>query len=183
MIQLQSVPKEYDQPGAEPSLIVAANSLSLDIPAGEIFGLIGPNGAGKTTTLKMVCGLLSPTAGQISVNQVDVESHPEEAQKHIGYLADFFSVYGNLKVWEYLDYFARAYKLDSENANAAETALFREPHHMPIGSLFVPSALFLLDPAAWIEGPAVWVSGLVLQALPDSPVFRFAEPHAAGTPG
>jgi ABC-2 type transport system ATP-binding protein len=112
MIRLNSVTKEYDLPGSPPGILVAADHLSLDVPSGEIFGLIGPNGAGKTTTLKMVCGLLAPTSGEITVNQVHVAKNPDEAQKHIGYLADFFSVYGNLKVWEYVDHFARAYKLD-----------------------------------------------------------------------
>jgi len=111
MIQLHAVTKEYDQPGS-PSTLVAADHLTLHIPAGEIFGLIGPNGAGKSTTLKMITGLLTPTSGSISVNNVDVARQPTEAQKHIGYLADFFSVYGNLKVWEYVDHFARCYKLD-----------------------------------------------------------------------
>jgi len=112
MIRMEDVTKEYDQPGRHQNLLVATYHLSLDVPAGEIFGLIGPNGAGKTTTLKMLCGLLAPTSGKIAVNQVDVELHPSDAQKHIGYLADFFSVYGNLKVWEYVDHFARAYKLE-----------------------------------------------------------------------
>jgi len=111
MITLDKVTKEFDQPGTQPSVLVAADQLSFTVAAGEVFGLIGPNGAGKTTTLKMACGLMAPTLGTITVNQVNVESYPEEAQKHIGYLADFFSVYGNLKVWEYVDYFARAYKL------------------------------------------------------------------------
>ncbi len=112
MIRLENVTKEYDLPSGEPRQLVAADRLSLEVPAGEIFGLVGPNGAGKTTTLKMICGLLLPTAGQIRVNNVDVEQEPEQAQQYIGYLADFFSVYENLKVWEYVDYFARAYKLD-----------------------------------------------------------------------
>jgi ABC-2 type transport system ATP-binding protein len=112
MIRMENVTKEFDQPGTQQSLLVAADHLSLEVPAGEIFGLIGPNGAGKTTTLKMLCGLLAPTSGKISINQVDIALHPGEAQQHIGYLADFFSVYGNLKVWEYVDHFARTYKLD-----------------------------------------------------------------------
>ncbi len=111
MISLVKVSKEFDEPGTKSRVLVAADQLTLEIAAGEVFGLIGPNGAGKTTTLKMVSGLLPPTLGAITVNQVNVEAQPEEAQKHIGYLADFFSVYGNLKVWEYVDYFARAYKL------------------------------------------------------------------------
>lgn len=91
--------------------VVAADRLNLHVAAGEIFGLVGPNGAGKTTTLKMICGLVVPTAGRVSVNGVDVERQPEEAQRYIGYLADFFSLYDELKVWEYLDYFAHAYKM------------------------------------------------------------------------
>jgi ABC-2 type transport system ATP-binding protein len=112
MIRIESLTKEYDLPTGKAGQIVAADRLSLAIPAGEIFGLVGPNGAGKTTTLKMLCGLLTPTAGRVTVNEVDVEQHPEDAQKHIGYLADFFSCYDDLKVWEYLDFFASAYKMD-----------------------------------------------------------------------
>ncbi len=114
MIRLENLTKEYDlPPGAHgPAQVVAADHVNLEIPAGEIFGLVGPNGAGKTTTLKMLCGLLVPTSGRVSVNQIDVEKQPEEAQKHIGYLADFFSCYDDLIVWEYFDYFARAYKME-----------------------------------------------------------------------
>ena len=81
------------------------------MPAGEVFGLVGPNGAGKTTTLKMICGLLAPTSGQVMVHGVDVEREPESVHGLVGYLADFFSLYDDLKVWEYLDYFAHAYRM------------------------------------------------------------------------
>ena len=112
MIQVANLSKEYDSPTGKGTPIVAANQLSFEVASGEIFGLVGPNGAGKTTTLKMICGLVVPTSGRVSVNGVDVERQPEEAQRHLGYLADFFSLYDDLKVWEYLDYFARAYKMD-----------------------------------------------------------------------
>ena len=112
MIRVENLSKEYDSPSGKGAPIVAANHLSFEVADGEIFGLVGPNGAGKTTTLKMVCGLVVPTSGRVSVNGVDVERQPEEAQRHLGYLADFFSLYEDLKVWEYLDYFARAYKMD-----------------------------------------------------------------------
>lgn len=112
MIQVENLSKEYDSPSGKGAPIVAANQLSFEVASGEIFGLVGPNGAGKTTTLKMICGLVVPTSGSVSVNGVDVERQPEEAQRHLGYLADFFSLYEDLKVWEYLDYFARAYKMD-----------------------------------------------------------------------
>jgi ABC-2 type transport system ATP-binding protein len=112
MIHLVNLTKEYDLPSGPLGTIVAADNLNLDVADGEVFGLVGPNGAGKTTTLKMICGLHEPTSGTVTVNGVDVQSAPEEAQRHIGYLGDFFSLYDDLKVWEYLDYFAHAYKMD-----------------------------------------------------------------------
>ena len=104
MIELVHLRKEYDN-------VLAVDDLSLTIPQGEIFGLIGPNGAGKTTTIRMASGLLSPTSGRALIAGVDVAAEPEKAQQYIGYLSDFFALYEDLKVWEYLDYFAHAYKL------------------------------------------------------------------------
>jgi ABC-2 type transport system ATP-binding protein len=114
MILLEELTKEYDVPPAKglPSSVIAADHINLEIQTGEIFGLVGPNGAGKTTALKMICGLLVPTSGRVSVNGLDVERRPEAVQRHIGYLADFFSLYDDLKVSEYLDFFARAYKIE-----------------------------------------------------------------------
>jgi ABC-type glutathione transport system ATPase component len=74
MIQLENITKEYDSPSAAAGTIVAAQRLNLDVPTGEIFGLVGPNGAGKTTTLKMICGLIAPTAGRVIVNGIDVRA-------------------------------------------------------------------------------------------------------------
>jgi ABC-2 type transport system ATP-binding protein len=115
-IELERLTKVYDLPSRTnaQAQVVAADNLSLSVPRGEVFGLVGPNGAGKTTTLKMICGLLAPTAGRITVNGINVAREPEAAQGFIGYLADFFSLYDELKVWEYLDYFAHAYKMPPE---------------------------------------------------------------------
>jgi ABC-2 type transport system ATP-binding protein len=104
MIELMHLRKEYDA-------LLAVDDVCLTVPQGEIFGLIGPNGAGKTTTIRMAAGLLAPTMGRARVAGVDVAQEPERAQQYIGYLADFFALYEDLKVWEYLDYFAHAYKL------------------------------------------------------------------------
>jgi ABC-2 type transport system ATP-binding protein len=106
MVRLEGLRKEYDE-------VVAVRDISVEISEGEIYGLIGPNGAGKTTLLRMCCGLLPPTAGRVLVNGIEVQKDLDKAQSQVGYLADFFSVYDDLKVWEYLDYFARADKLDS----------------------------------------------------------------------
>jgi ABC-2 type transport system ATP-binding protein len=114
VIEFIHLRKEYDD-------LVAVRDLSLTIPQGEIFGLIGPNGAGKTTTIRMACGLLAPTVGRALVNGVDVAEEPERAQQSIGYLSDFFAVYEDLKVWEYLDYFAHAYKVTESDIPARVT--------------------------------------------------------------
>lgn len=107
MIELNNVRKEFDD-------LVAVQDLNLSIPEREVYGLIGPNGAGKTTTIRIACGLLSATRGSATIAGIDVALEPELAQQHIGYLSDFFSVYEDLTVWEYLDYFARAYFMPPE---------------------------------------------------------------------
>lgn len=89
----------------------AASKITLNIQAGEIFGLLGPNGAGKTTTFKMLCGLLPPTSGSARVNGVDLLVAAAEAREHIGYMAQKFSLYGNLSVQQNLVFFSGIYNL------------------------------------------------------------------------
>ncbi|GAB4331060.1 MAG: ABC transporter ATP-binding protein [Candidatus Abyssubacteria bacterium] len=90
----------------------AVSDLSLSIREGDIYGFIGPNGAGKTTTIRVMATLLTPAAGKVTIDGVDIISQPEKAKPLLGYMPDFFGVYDNLKVWEYLDFFARAYDVD-----------------------------------------------------------------------
>jgi len=92
--------------------LVAVDHLNLKIPSGSLFGLIGPNGAGKTTTLRMLAGLLEPSSGEIRVNELSTKQYWNEIQWQIGFMPDFFGVYEDLLVWEYLDFFARCYKLE-----------------------------------------------------------------------
>ena len=89
----------------------AASNITFNIESGEIFGLLGPNGAGKSTTFKMMCGLLKPTSGEGFVNGVDLQKAPGEARSHIGYMAQKFSLYGNLSVKQNLNFFSGAYNL------------------------------------------------------------------------
>ncbi len=91
--------------------LAAVQDLNLAIPQGSLFGLIGPNGAGKTTTLRMLAGLLDPTSGEIIVNGQPVNQKGNDLRRQIGYMPDFFGVYEDLVVWEYLDFFARCYNL------------------------------------------------------------------------
>lgn len=87
----------------------AVQDLNLSISQGSLFGLIGPNGAGKTTTLRMLAGLLEPTSGEILIAGEPVKNDRQELQHKIGYMPDFYGVYEDLVVWEYLDFFARCY--------------------------------------------------------------------------
>jgi ABC-2 type transport system ATP-binding protein len=90
---------------------VAVDRVSFDVRRGEIFGLLGPNGAGKTTTFRMLCGLLSATSGSLTVAGADLRRGAAHARQAIGYVAQKFSLYGQLTVAENLDFFASAYGL------------------------------------------------------------------------
>jgi ABC-2 type transport system ATP-binding protein len=90
---------------------VAVNHVSFEVQRGEIFGLLGPNGAGKTTTFRMLCGLLPASSGTLRVAGVDLSRARASARQRIGYVAQKFSLYGQLSVTENLDFFASAYNL------------------------------------------------------------------------
>jgi ABC-2 type transport system ATP-binding protein len=89
----------------------AVNHVSFEVQRGEIFGLLGPNGAGKTTTFRMLCGLLPASSGNLQVAGVDLRRARASARQRIGYVAQKFSLYGQLSVTENLDFFASAYGL------------------------------------------------------------------------
>jgi ABC-2 type transport system ATP-binding protein len=93
--------------------LTAVSDLDLQVPAGAIYGLIGPNGAGKTTTLRMLAGLLEPSSGDILLNGQPVNHDWRELKRQIGYMPDFFGVYEDMLVWEYLDFFGRCYGLST----------------------------------------------------------------------
>jgi ABC-2 type transport system ATP-binding protein len=105
MIEVRHLRKEYDKN-------VALENLHLEIPEGEVFGLIGPNGAGKTTLIRVLATLLEPTYGQVRIAGIDVLKEPLRVHPLIGYMSDFFSLYENMLVWEYLDHFARCYGVE-----------------------------------------------------------------------
>src|ERR1700677_2045678 len=89
----------------------AVDHVSFEVQRGEIFGLLGPNGAGKTTTFRMLCGLLPATGGSLEVAGVDVREARASARRNIGYVAQKFSLYGQLSVLENLQFFASVYGL------------------------------------------------------------------------
>jgi ABC-2 type transport system ATP-binding protein len=107
IVQTQHLTKRY-------SNFTALSDLNLVIERGSIHGFIGPNGAGKTTTMRILATLLQPSEGQAWVSGYPVTERAMEVRRRIGYMPDFFGVYDNMKVWEYLDFFAAAYKVPPE---------------------------------------------------------------------
>ena len=102
IVTTEGLVKRYDN-----TLAVAGVDLSVD--EGEIFGLVGPNGAGKTTTLRILATLLSPSAGTAEIAGMSVTRQADQVRRVIGFMPDAFGVYDDMKVWEYLDFFARCY--------------------------------------------------------------------------
>ncbi len=90
---------------------VALDGLNMTVEQGALYGFVGPNGAGKTTTIKTIIGLLAPDEGRVLVNDIDVAREPGRVMARIGYVPDAFGVYDNLKVSEYMEFFASCYGL------------------------------------------------------------------------
>ncbi|MHB1392875.1 MAG: ABC transporter ATP-binding protein [Clostridia bacterium] len=107
MLSIKNLDKRYGK-------FQAVSDLNLEVPEGEIFGFVGPNGAGKTTTMKIICGLLRATTGEITLDGVDVIKHSKQIKEKIGYMPDFFGVYDDLKVSEYLEFYASIYNIKGQ---------------------------------------------------------------------
>ena len=149
----------------------AASDVSFTVPRGQTFGLLGPNGAGKSTTFKMLCGLLTPTAGSSTVAGFDLRHSAAQARASLGYMAQKFSLYGDLSVAQNLDFFAGAYDLrrgDAREAIERVTEIFELGAHMkrnagtlPLGFkqrlalacavMHQPSVLFLDEPTSGVD--------------------------------
>ena len=107
MIKTEDLTKQYGQ-------LFALKNLTLELNEGDLFGFIGPNGSGKTTTMKMLATLLQPTYGEAYVCGLSIYTKPKEIRRLIGFMPDFFGVYDDMKVIEYLEFFAAAYRVRGE---------------------------------------------------------------------
>ncbi|WP_146571532.1 ABC transporter ATP-binding protein [Botrimarina hoheduenensis] len=107
MIELRGLTKKYGE-------LFAIREIDLSLSAGDVFGFIGPNGAGKTTTMRILATLLQPTWGEAYVGGKSIYTHPKEIRRAIGYMPDFFNVYEDMRVIEYLEFFAAAYRIRGE---------------------------------------------------------------------
>lgn len=109
MLKIHNLYKKYGKS-------VALDGLNLEIKKGEVFGFVGPNGAGKTTTMKIISGLLKADLGEIYVADVDAVKDSRKLKEKIGYVPDFFGVYDNLKVIEYMEFYASIYGITGKDA-------------------------------------------------------------------
>jgi len=102
ILEIKNLVKRYGE-------FLALDNLNLTVEKGEIFGFVGPNGAGKTTAMKITAGLLQATSGSVTVDGISVADNPGKVRERIGYMPDFFGVYDNLKVFEYMDFYGGCY--------------------------------------------------------------------------
>jgi ABC-2 type transport system ATP-binding protein len=114
MIELIDFGKDYGD-------FTAVERLNLKIEAGEMFGFIGPNGAGKSTTIRFLATLLKASRGEGKVNGHSVTRRPMDVRRSVGYMPDNFGVYDGMKVWEFLDFFAVAYRISKSRRKAVIT--------------------------------------------------------------
>lgn len=149
----------------------AVKDNTFKIKKGEIFGLLGPNGAGKSTTFKMMCGLVKPGIGSAKIMGIDIKKEPEKARLNLGYMAQKFSLYGNLTVKENLDFFAAIYGIKNEEKKERvkeiieifnlEKYINQKSEKLPLGIkqklsmatalIHNPSVLFLDEPTSGVD--------------------------------
>lgn len=116
MLKITNLVKKYGR-------FTAVDNLSMEISEGQIFGFVGANGAGKTTTMRIVAGLLQPTSGEILVDGADILSSSRKVKKKIGYMPDFFGVYDDLKVDEYMNFYSGIYGIPYRERKAISDQL------------------------------------------------------------
>ena len=145
---------------------VATDDVTFEVPTGKIFGLLGPNGAGKSTTFKMLCGLLVPTSGEARVAGYDLRTATSEAKRHLGYMAQKFSLYGLLSVRQNLDFFSGVYGLTGRDRRrrieemietfGLDRFLDTSPDLLPLGfkqRLALACALMHRPPVLFLDEP------------------------------
>jgi ABC-2 type transport system ATP-binding protein len=149
----------------------AAHNVTFEVPRGQIFGLLGPNGAGKSTTFKMLCGLLTPSEGRGAVAGYDLRTSQADARQSLGYMAQKFSLYGDLSVQQNLDFFAGIYGLSGAarknaltltedvfhlgpylNTNSGTLPLgFKQRLALACAVMHQPPVLFLDEPTSGVD--------------------------------
>ncbi|MGF1582652.1 MAG: ABC transporter ATP-binding protein [Gemmataceae bacterium] len=124
MIQVENLTKSFrDLRRGE---VLAVDDVSFEAHAGEIFGLLGPNGAGKTTTMRILCTVLRPTRGKVSVAGHDVLTNPREVRQNLGFLSANTALYDRMSAWEMVEYFGRLYAMSGDHLKERMEAVFSD---------------------------------------------------------
>ena len=177
VVEVRSLSKRFGE-------LDAVDDVTFTIFAGEIFGILGPNGSGKTTTIRMLCGLLVPTAGAASVADCDVGTEPERVKENIGYMSQAFGLYADLTAEENLRFYGGLYglgtRLDERIAWARERMQLGdifgrlvaplsggEKQRLALGcaTLHHPPVLFLDEPTAGVDPGARRLFWNIIRAL------------------
>ncbi|MEO9169666.1 MAG: ABC transporter ATP-binding protein [Candidatus Baltobacteraceae bacterium] len=163
-IETRGLTKRYAQK-------TVVDNLSISVAPGEIYGFLGPNGSGKSTTIKMLCGLVAPSAGAAAICDLDIRTRGDAVRRSIGYMSQSFSLYGDLTVEENLEFYGRAYELEPHKRKERIAVLSRfsqlEPYRkqradtlsggwkqrlaLAAALLHEPRVVFLDEPTAGID--------------------------------
>jgi ABC-2 type transport system ATP-binding protein len=177
---------------------VAVDDVTLRVPRGSIFGFLGPSGSGKTTTMRMLCGLLKPTAGRAVVNGFDIERDPETLRKNLGYMSQRFALYADLSVRENLEFYGGIYgvigdrlenriqqiftQLDlGSQANALTASLplgWKQRVALGAAILHEPPVLFLDEPTSGVDPASRRLFWEILDELATGGTSIFVSTHA-----
>ncbi len=151
--------------------VIAVDNVNLEIPAGEIYGFLGPNGSGKTTIIRMLCGLLTPTVGEVSVLGLDIPAQAETLRRNLGYMTQKFALYDDLTVEENMRFMSRIHGLSRADATARIEELLdryalspmrtrfagamsggqRQRLALAVATLHSPTLLFLDEPTSAVD--------------------------------
>jgi ABC-type Na+ transport system ATPase subunit NatA len=144
MIETRDLTKKYGE-------LYALDRLTLRLEPGDLFGFIGPNGAGKTTTMKILATLLNPTYGEAYVCGHSIYHDPKEIRRLVGYMPDFFGVYDDMKVIEYLEFFAAAYRIKGPRRKRSLRARSSNWSISISSEMLMPTALARADAASGLS--------------------------------
>lgn len=155
MIELDHLTKKFGD-------LVAVNSVTLTIPRGEFFAMLGPNAAGKTTTLKLLAGLMKPTAGAARVCGFDMQTQPLEARRRLAFVPDFPFLYDKLTAWEFFRFIGQLFHTPEEKIESSATGLITRFHlgefvNLPLESLSHGTRQRVAIVAALLHDPEVFI--------------------------
>ena len=176
---------------------VAANNVSFDLEGGRIYGFVGPNGSGKTTTLRLMAGADRPDSGDVLYDDLSVVVYPDKVRQFIGYMPDALPDFNDLKVWEYLDFFARSFGFKGEVRRTIQADVehftgcdgFRDQYLNTLSKgmkqrvslaralLHHPKVLLLDEPAAGLDPKARYELRVILKKLAGDGMTVFLSSH------